>query len=157
MHLTVFTRTLLAWVEFWYAFQSDESERSKTLNDFSLTNSNFTHVYRVPPKETQWVLLEIFCVKPLSAMHLMTSWDYFGATSLSLESKSQPKNSRNLMTSRRRIRIILTELFSVEHGSGFRNSLRDKMVANSTKKHAGKARYPFKKTKSIIPTTSWKT
>ncbi len=42
------------------------------------------------PKETQWVIFEFVCEKLLSARHLMTS--------------------------RRRIRIILTEFLSGEHG-----------------------------------------
>ncbi len=47
--------------------------------------------YRVPSKETQWVLFEFVCEKSLIAKHLMIS--------------------------RTRIRIILTKFLSGEHGS----------------------------------------
>ncbi len=53
--------------------------------------------YRVPSKETQWVLFEFVCEKSLIAKHLMTS--------------------------RRRIRIILTEFISGEHGSKLSKNL----------------------------------
>ncbi len=49
------------------------------------------HCYRVPPKKTQWALFKFVCEKLLIAKHLVTS--------------------------RRRIRIILPEFLSGDHGS----------------------------------------
>jgi hypothetical protein len=60
--------------------------------------------YRVPPKETQWVLFEFACEKSLNAKYLITS--------------------------RRRIRIILTKFLSGEHGSFYFSTLEPRGVAN---------------------------